>query len=110
MIFIAMLSNSASAFKEQSSTVRKGMWWKNAKMTVILTVTIIIILAAIISKLQYHTSLLINIECVITNSFFFSFNKFQPFLNFKEKSKNKIKEKEIFFFIIVINNYLFICI
>jgi len=44
----AMLSSSAGAFKEQSSTVRKGMWWKNAKMTVILTVTIILILAAII--------------------------------------------------------------
>jgi len=43
-----MLSDSASAFKTSSSKVRRNMWWKNTKMTVILSVTIILILAAII--------------------------------------------------------------
>ncbi|CAB5373538.1 unnamed protein product [Rhizophagus irregularis] len=43
-----MLSDSASVFKTSSSKVRRNMWWKNTKMTVILTITILIILAAII--------------------------------------------------------------
>jgi len=44
----AMLGDSASAFKTHAVHTRRNMWWKNAKMTIILTVTIVLILAAII--------------------------------------------------------------
>lgn len=53
-IFIVMLSDSASVFKTSSSKVRRNMWWKNTKMAVILTITILIILAAIISKFNIY--------------------------------------------------------
>ncbi|CAI2189416.1 1951_t:CDS:2, partial [Funneliformis geosporum] len=46
----AMLSDSATKFKAQSTKVRKTMWWKNTKMTIIITVTILLILAAIIRQ------------------------------------------------------------
>ncbi|CAG8553631.1 929_t:CDS:2 [Paraglomus brasilianum] len=44
----AMLHGSAEAFVSTSKKVKKKMWWKNTKMTIILTITIIAILAAII--------------------------------------------------------------
>ncbi|CAG8686102.1 14421_t:CDS:2 [Acaulospora morrowiae] len=44
----AMLQGSADVFKTRTSQVRKKMWWKNTKMTVILAITAVIILAIII--------------------------------------------------------------
>ncbi|CAG8668730.1 13530_t:CDS:2, partial [Funneliformis mosseae] len=46
----AMLSDSATKFKTHSQKVHKKMWWKSSKMTVIIAVTVILILAAIIRK------------------------------------------------------------
>ncbi|CAG8627328.1 12229_t:CDS:2 [Funneliformis caledonium] len=46
----AMLSDSATKFKAHSQKVHKKMWWKSSKMTVIIAVTVILILAAIIRK------------------------------------------------------------
>ncbi|KAF0358678.1 synaptobrevin [Gigaspora margarita] len=44
----AMLQETSSVFKLQTAKTRKKLWWKDAKMTVILTVVALIILAVII--------------------------------------------------------------
>ncbi|RHZ68227.1 hypothetical protein Glove_296g62 [Diversispora epigaea] len=45
------LASSSDVFKKQTRDTQKKMWWKNAKMTVILSVVCIIILALIIIPL-----------------------------------------------------------
>jgi len=53
----AMLSGSAGAFVSTSKQVKKKMWWKNTKMTVILTIFIIAILIAIIGEYRIEISM-----------------------------------------------------